>query len=375
MEKDDFAIAFSKRKSEEAAKEVSLKIKSSFSKSIGFLFVFFTPHYNPSNILATLNLTLKPEKILGIQSPFLVFEDTLAQEGIVVCCMSGQDVSFEESFMEEKPSKEIESFLRLAFRKIRKKNFSLLSFLGPGINPVPYLSGLRLFLGEIFTLAGGGFTKKYSSNTWQIVNNDIIEGAVNIIVKGLDTTSLSLGGYLPLGKPFVITKAAPARNLVIEINNEPAINIYRKYLEEKFEQFQDNKLFSLYPLGIKNGEKFDVIRVLDSLADGSLACVGNLKEKDTGHIMFLDTGLLQNQIESQLSPLVAKNQGLVIIVGSLLQKEIIKDNSYTVVKLIKKSLGKNFSVIGMYCDYSMRSSRETNSIGIDSGNTLLTFWQ
>ena len=64
MSKETFAIAFSEREQAEAIKEIALKIKLVFPKRINYLIVLFTPDYYPKNILKTINLTLKPRRIL-----------------------------------------------------------------------------------------------------------------------------------------------------------------------------------------------------------------------------------------------------------------------------------------------------------------------
>ena len=128
MENKDFAIAFSQREGEEAIKEVSLKIKRIFPKRIDYLILLFTPHYTPSHILKTVNFTLKPKKLFCLQAPWLIFEDKSVQKGVVACCINKEQLYSHEAFLEAEKAEEIESFFYSAFKNLKKRNYSFLSY-------------------------------------------------------------------------------------------------------------------------------------------------------------------------------------------------------------------------------------------------------
>jgi hypothetical protein len=375
MEKEIFAIAFSEREQTEAIKEISLKIKAVFPKSINYLIVLFTPGYSPKNILQPINLTLKPRKILGIQSPFLIFEDKVVSKGVVACCLNKEGIEFHETFSRATAPQEIELFLISSFKKFRRKDFSFFSFISPRINPSAYLRGVRMSLGKFFELLGAGFTKKYSAYGSQIINNTPVEGLINITIKGFKMRSLRLGGYVPLGKPFTITKATTNQDIIMEIDNQPAINIYKHYLQEKFETFIKNHLFSFYPLGINTNGSLRLVNITDCLEDGSLVCVGRVNEKESGHIMLLDTAFLVKNLKDKLTPLKNNRQELVFIVNSLARKKNLGEGAKEEVSAIKETLGPKSKIIGLYADYSFFSDMERGNIDIETGNLLVTVWE
>ncbi|MBU2251114.1 MAG: FIST C-terminal domain-containing protein, partial [Candidatus Omnitrophica bacterium] len=362
------------KEAEEAIKEVSLKIKRIFPKKIYCLIVLFTPGYSPAQILKTINFTLNPEKLFGLQAPWLIFEDKTLSKGIVVCCINKNELFLHEASLEAKKSEEIESFFHTAFKNIRKKDYFFLSFLSPAINPSQYLNGLKLSMGEVFGLLGAGYMKKYAANSYQIVNNNIEEGMAAIALKGLDVYFLQLGGYVPLGKPFTITKIIPSRNLIMEINGNPAVEIYRYYAEEKYNDFMKKKIFSLYPLGIKKNGSLQLVNVIEYLQDGSLMYTGELKEGSQAHMMFLDTTSLFNDARAGLLSLQRKGQGLVFIVNSLSRKNILKDLAVEEIRFIKQTLGKESKIIGIYSDYALSNNQEKGFVDLETGNILLTLW-
>lgn len=375
MERGEFITVFSEKAGGEAAKEVSLKIKSTFPKGINFLFVLFTPHYNPSEILKTVNLTLAPQRTLGIQAPFLIFEEKIAEKGVVACCINKPDLRVDEFFLKNKDIQEIETFLTTSFKKLKGKGFHFFTFLSPQITTLSYLNGVRLVLGKIFNLLGSGYLKKYSSYSSQIVNNTLNEGLVNLAIKGLDIQPLRLAGYLPLGKPFTITRLIRSRNIIMEINGAPAVNIYRRYLEEKFAAFKKNRLFAFYPLGIESNGVLRLINIIDCLEDGSLVYMGEVTERSCGHIMLLDPDSMLKNIKDKLGAIKADRRGLVFIINSLTRKKILQETSEKEIKLVKEVLGDNFRIIGLYSDYSFFSDAERGDIDIETNDFLLTIWQ
>ena len=375
MDKKTFAIAFSEREQAEAIKEISLKVKLVFPKKVDYLIILFTPDYNPKNLLGTISLTLKPKKILGLQSPFLIFEDKVVSKGVVACCINKDGMELHETFSKATNPEEIESFLISSFKKLKRKDFSFFSFISRQVNPTTYIRGVKMSFGKFFKLLGAGFTKQYSSYNSQIVNNDLSDGLVNIAIKGLEIRSLRLGGYVPLGKPFTITKTTTNRDIIMEIDNQPAINVYKHYLQEKFTTFVKNHLFSFYPLGISTNGSLRLINIVDCLEDGSLICVGEVREKDYGHIMFLDSTLFIKNLEDKLSALRNNGQALTFIINSLTRKKTLGEGAKREMAAIKETLGDKSKVIGLYADYSFSSDKEKGDIDIESGNLLITMWE
>jgi hypothetical protein len=375
MKQEEFAIAVSEKEQEDAIREVSLKIKAIFPKHIGHLIILFTPGYNPANILRNINFTLKPHKILGLSAPFLIFEGKIIQKGIIACCINKEPLESEEAFLKKGESRDLKEIMEASFKKIKRGDFFFLSFLSPPVDPSAYLRSTRMALGRILNLLGAGYINKYSASGYQIVNNFLCEGMISLALKGLKINPLKLGGYIPLGKQFTITKANASRGIIREINREPAVNIYKHYLEEKFETFIKNHLFSFYPLGIKNNGKIQLVNVLDALEDGSLLCLGEIRDGSCGNIMFLDSGILSEEIEKKLKTVKTKEAGLVFIINSLARKRILRETADKEVRSIKQALGNRSRVIGLYSDYYLFPDEERGEINIETSDILVSFWQ
>lgn len=372
---EKFAIAHSEKKGEEAAKEVSLKIKSVFPKAVKDVFLFFTPQYNPQEVLKTINFTLKPRRVIGLQSPFLNFEDKILEEGMVVFVINKENVELTEIFVKEDTTQKIESALRMSLKGYSYEKEFIFSLLSHRFNYHNYLRGLELAIGKSFNVFGAGYIRKYTAKNYQIVNNTVTEGLVNIIGSGIKETSLSIAGFIPLGKPFTITKVMAQRSIIMEINGKPAINIYKDYLEDKFNTFIKNYLFSLYPLGVYYNDEIHLINVIECLKDGSLACIGNLKENVEGHIMFFHSQALLEELKKKLALIKSHGEGLVFMVNSILRKKVLRDYAQEESRIIKQVLGDKFKIIGIYADYSFFSGAERREMNLEAGNILMTLWK
>ncbi|MCF7908377.1 MAG: FIST C-terminal domain-containing protein [Candidatus Omnitrophica bacterium] len=374
MKNEDFAIAFSEKEGEEAVKEVSLKIKRIFPKKINYIILMFTPDYTPAQIIKTINFTLKPKKLFCLQAPWLIFEDKSIPKGIVACCINKENLYSHESFLEEKKSDETEAFFRSAFKNMRKTDYFFLSFISPSINPNSYLNSMKLSLGEAVNSLGIGYMKHFGQHSYQIINDQINQGLTNIALRGLEVDTLQLSGYVPLGRPFKITKVVPSRNLIVEINEQPAVKIYRHYADDKYETFMKKKLFNLYPLGIRKNGSIQLVNIIECLQDGSLVYTGEVKEGSEAHIMFLDTTSLFSEIKNKLFLFQQKGQGLVFMVNSLVRKKILQDLANDEIKFIKQTLGKESKIIGVYSDYCLSADQEKGQIDVETGKLLLTLW-
>ncbi len=372
---EKFAIAYSEKRGEEAAKELSLRIKSVFPKAVKDVFLFFTPRYNPQDALKTINFTLKPRRVIGMQSPFLNFEDKILEEGMIAVVINKENVELTEVFVKEDTTQKIESALRMSLKDYSYDKEFIFSLLSHKINYRNYLRGLELAIGKSFNVFGAGYIRKYAAKNYQIVNNTVTEGLINIIGGGIKETFLSIAGFIPLGKPFTITKVMAQRSIIMEINGKPAINIYKDYLEDKFDTFMKNYLFSLYPLGIFYNDDIHLVNVIECLKDGSLACIGNLKENVQGHIMLFHSQALIDELKRKLDFLKTRGEGLIFMVNSMLRKKVLREYAYEESRAIKQILGDKFKIVGVYADYSFFSEAERREISLEAGNILMALWK
>lgn len=374
MKNNDFCLYLSQKEGNEAAKEISLKIKSEASDKASFIFVLFTPEYQPQDLVRTFNFILKNSNLLGIKAPFLIYEERIIKAGVVCCCVNKKDSEFKIFFTGEEDSEKIENKFRLDFKIIKKKEINLLSFLSPQINPLSFLEGLRLSLGRLNNFAGAGFKNKNCLDKHFMINTGVGSGLVSLNAKGIQTKRTYLHNFIPLGKPFNITKINFKQNIIHEINNKPAIEIYKHYLEERFSQFIQNRLFHYYPLGIPDGSSTRLVTISDILEDGSLVFTGNLLHKASANIMILKKQCSPENISRELKNKDITSAGIIFMIISLDRKKNLGKITETELKNIGNIFSPNKKIFGLFSDYYFFSDDKTQDIRLESGGFIINAW-
>lgn len=375
MPEENFAIALSEKESEEAVKEISLKIKPVFPLGIKCLLVLFTPHYSPALISKTLNFTLKPHLLFGVQAPLLIFDGRIIEKGLIACCINKKDAALKELLVADTHLHSMENSLRHFHKSFHKNKRFIFSFLSHHTDPSAYLHSIELTLGNVFTVFGMGHTKKFSAKNYRLLNHSLTEETVTLGGEGIDIEFLRSSGFVPLGKPFALSKVIRKSRVIMEINGQPALSIYRHYLNEKFDLFKSNRLFTLYPLGIRTKDTHRLIQVLDYLEDGSLLCSGEFQQNDLAQIMLFHPPSFFKTLPEKISSLGKDHGGIALIVNSLLRKKILKEYAEEELQTIKHSLGSAFKMVGLYGDYCLFPDVETKKPIIEAGTLTLTLWQ
>ncbi len=342
---------------EEAIKEASSQIKSTlFLPRVKLCFVFFTPGYNPWRIKETLEITLRPEHTFGFQAPYLIYEDKIVDKGVIVGAFALEKLWVADIFLENSNDAMVESTFRKTFMKLKMRKECVIASFAPAIEINQYLKGIRRATGSALKIFGAGFLKKYGVKNFQITSQKVDEGAINIVLGGGISASFErIGGFIPVGKTFKITKASSERNLILEIDNKPATWVYKKYLENQFDIFRRASFGKIYPIGIKEGGDYRIVSVVEFLEGDALLCLGKVTEGMEGKIMVATPSSLLSYTRDHLlrTQHMYRNVDAVIVFSSLTRKKILLKDAGEEISLIKEFLGKETKVIGIYSDYQV----------------------
>ncbi len=344
----EFAIAFSESLDEkEAIREISLHTKRFLPRQIDFVLLFFTSHYRLP-FLASLIVDMLNPKYLGcVNTPLLIYEGKVFPRGIVTLSgvFPGAKIYF--NTLTTQTREDIEVGLRKLVKNVPKFSF-ISTFLSGRINLDDFLIGLKLGLGKRERFLGAGFLDQ-ERRVFQVINKKINEG---VVLLGWDKEVLGehkkIGGFVSLGKSFIFTKVDFERRIILEIDNHPAFEIYKKYLREKIDIFKERKMFYLYPLGVKREEGYRLISIKKVLEDGSLLFLGKVKEGERGNIMILKEEVLFEKIEEELKNVSPPK--VVFLVESLLREKILKEKIKEELQFLKKKFS-SASLVGFYVDY------------------------
>ncbi|MEP3390662.1 MAG: FIST N-terminal domain-containing protein [Reichenbachiella sp.] len=226
---------------------------------------------------------------------------------------------------------------------------------GNQINGSHLLTGLQFNLSEAVPITGGlaGAYDPFSS-TYTGLNNIGTEGKV--IGIGFYGDKLKIGhaskaGWTPFGPERFITKST--NNILFELNDEPILDFYKKYLEGLFEDMVE--AIRIYPLGIKteNGEERLLRAFLDyNQENGGALFAGDMPEGAKVRMMRSNVNSLidaaSEAATASMQPFEITNPDLAICVSCVGRQFVLQDWTGEEVEGMTAAFGDNIPTAGFY---------------------------
>lgn len=225
---------------------------------------------------------------------------------------------------------------------------------GNFINGSALIAGLEKEIGTNVAVTGGlcGDDGRFERTTAGY-NESPKEGEailVGLYGDSLEVTYASFGGFQPFGPKRLATKTNG--NLVYEIDGQPALELYKKYLGEKAHQ-QLESLLS-YPLSITEpGKDYAVVRTILNIdtTDGSIILAGNCAQGSHVQLMMASPeGIVRGAIDAAktASEDRSKKTELALLVSCMGRKAIMGQRIEEEAELIKEILGDTVALAGFY---------------------------
>lgn len=131
---------------------------------------------------------------------------------------------------------------RLLAEQVRTFDPSLLITFPDGMqgNPAEYVRGLQDVLGATFPIVGGVASEHLAFEcTHEICDREVIAGgAVALAVRGTSAVATAAkSGFQPVGTLRTVTRVQ-GTNLILELDGEPALKIYKDFLGHAFKNEQ-----------------------------------------------------------------------------------------------------------------------------------------
>ena len=242
---------------------------------------------------------------------------------------------------------------------IKDENLSSIFLLAPGvnINGSTLIDGLRSEVGDSIIITGGlagdqgNFTQTYT----------IIDGSVsseNVVALGVYNNSISIGhgsagGWETFGPVREISKADG--NILYELDNTKALDIYKKYLGNRADELPASGL--LFPLSMVDDgdDNAGVIRTILGVdeEEGSITLAGSVDEGKLVRLMHAENeGLVEGARKaSALSKKTLKNEisndSVAVLISCIGRKLVLGDEVDEEIESVEETLG-NITVTGFY---------------------------
>jgi len=203
------------------------------------------------------------------------------------------------------------------------------------------------------TVTGGLAGDSYAFED-TFVTTDKLSGNNIAVAIGFYGDSLHIGigckaGWEEFGAKRVVTKAIG--NVVYEIDNKPALELYKMYLGEYIKDLPASGL--LFPLSIKTdkNDKNEVIRVMMGInKDGSIIFAGDVPQGSEVRLMKTNIENLVDGaalVANSISPYNSK-RSLTLAVSCSGRRSVLKQLVDEEIEIMQNILGDNSQMIGFY---------------------------
>ncbi len=174
--------------------------------------------------------------------------------------------------------------------------------------------------------------------------------AVAFYGETLEVSFSIYGGWTPFGPERVVTKSKA--NVLYELDNKPALDLYKKYLGEKSSELPAAAL--LYPLNVKTAqEKQSFVRTILNIndSDNTMILAGDIPENSKVQLMMTNIDSIANASEmaaKQALKLRVNKPQLALLVSCIGRKLVLDQRVEEEIEEVEAVVGKYATLCGFY---------------------------
>ena len=227
---------------------------------------------------------------------------------------------------------------------------------GVDINGAALVEGMSDVLGASIPITGGlagdsgAFEKTWTLGPSGVSDRALV--ALGLAGDGIEIGHGSFGGWESFGPARKVTRCAD--NILKELDGEPALGVYKRYLGDYADQLPASGL--LFPFAMLSDDlgASGVIRSILGINEeqGSLTLAGNIEEGGYLKLMHASTDALVDGAENAARAAAAMTQGhgagLAILVSCVGRKLVMGDRTDEELEAVVSVLGRDTVRAGFY---------------------------
>lgn len=243
-------------------------------------------------------------------------------------------------------------------KQIAAPDLKAVLVFGPGeqINGSALVNGISSSVGTGIPITGGlagdggAFKETFTIGPNGVVNNQVV--AIGLSGDGLRFGHGSFGGWEPFGPARKVTRCDG--NILHELDGEPALEIYRRYLGEYASGLPASGLLFPFAMLGEDHSAVGLIRTILGIDEttGSLVLAGEINPNGYLRLMHASTDKLVNGAESAAEAAAEMVQGsgdsLAILVSCVGRKLVMGDRVDEEVEAVGDVFGKAGVLTGFY---------------------------
>ena len=222
------------------------------------------------------------------------------------------------------------------------------------MNGSDLIKGIEKYTDQEISLTGGlcGDGDRFET-TLASYNENPKKGEIVMIGlygESLEISYASYGGWIPFGPERIITKSKA--NVLMELDDLPALDLYSKYLGNKANQLPQAAL--LYPLNIKEeGKEHNLVRTILNIdvKNKSMILAGDVPEGSHAQLMMATVdGIAEGASTAAAMALRkhAKPPQLALLVSCIGRKLVMDQRVEEEIEEVSEILGKQAAIAGFY---------------------------
>lgn len=319
----------------------------------------------------------------------IVFGST---SGEVICCnvndnsISVTAIEFEKSSFVVKSDnilnydKKAKPLGEALFNEMPKENLKHLFVVSEGsfVNGSSLINGLESNKSSSISLTGGmcGDDARFEKTVASYKENPK-EGEVVLIGfygETLDISFASFGGWIPFGPERKITSSKA--NILFEIDDIPALDLYKKYLGDKASELPQASL--LYPLNVTpEGKNEPVVRTILSInnENNSMVLAGDVPVNSRVQLMMASIDGIADgaQHAAEIAMENRKNPPqIALIVSCVGRKLMMNQRVEEEIEQVQEIIGENVAITGFYSYGEMAPFNGDSSCELHNQTMTLT---
>jgi hypothetical protein len=321
--------------------------------SADFVLYFFGPGVQELPVrLAELGRKFPQADMIGCSTGGEIIGDEVFDDSIVASAVSFErtPVRVAKVEIDGDSSRDVGRRLGAEFPKEGLRSLFVLSD-GTGINGSDLIRGLQDKLGTDIKITGGLAGDGADFRITYVGANDLPQpGRVAAIGFYGDAVTIghgSYGGWQPFGPERRITRAVD--NVLHQLDNEPALDLYKRYLGDQAEGLPGTAL--LFPLRLTRPDGGEVVRTVVGTDDASSTMVfaGDVPEGSSAQLMRATFDkLIDGAGEAADQAAVAEGTHLAILVSCIGRKLVLGQRVAEEVESVLDVLGADARTIGFY---------------------------
>lgn len=234
---------------------------------------------------------------------------------------------------------------------------------GLSVNGSEMAASINAHLPTTVTVTGGlaGDGNRFAQT---VVGCNAIPQSNQVILVGLYSSSLrvgyaSEGGWTATDNTYTVTRSAD--NILYELNDEPALDVYKKLLGPTATELPSSAL--LFPLQLTLQDEGTVVRTILGVdeAEKSMTFAGNIPQGALVHLMHatVDELIASARKAGEEAAVPTAPVQLALLVSCVGRRLVLKERTGEEVQAVRDALGPQAAIHGFYSYGELCPSKES----------------